>query len=445
MSTRKEYRIVRIPKRGGGTRPIYVPTKKRRAELRLLVGRIAALAKKADKAGVQYGFVRGRSPVTCALAHVGHWATFTADISGCFDAIGIQHLAGKLPQELLDQVLVDGAPRQGLPTSPSVCNLALASLDEAIVRWSRKCNKQIIYTRYADDITVSCDDQATLDAVRAKVPQIVSGCGFKLSPRKTRTYLARGGMRPVVGVAVGDGGVHPTRKAKRRLRAAEHQVRMGVEGAVGRRDGLAEWCRLRPPRERRPSMLGSCENPDDELAAVMRAWKLPVNRRKEWPEKAERWLAPNVVITGDPVMVLGMSTWTTGWTSCMRQPSGQYRKGVLAWAALKGTRVAALLGDRKLEIAGVSRVVMRARTLVHELRDEAHTLVHDRVYGDAQSAQELQVALAAVGVISVGDARSKFAGVKVVGNVSKRYTPYLDNLLKREAQEKGKKVWIFQV
>lgn len=448
------YRVVQIPKGRGKFRPIYVPTRARRAELRLLVGKVAALARKADKAGVQHGFTKRRSPVTCAAVHVGHEWTWTADLSGAFDSIGEQHLKGKLPKELMAEVLVDGAPRQGLPTSPAVCNLALAALDEAIVRWGAKAEKQFVFTRYADDLTISGDDPEVLDAVRVKVPQIVSGCGFKLAAHKTRSYLARGGMRPVVGVNAGPDDVSPTRAAKRKLRAARHQEALGVEGAADSARGLAEWCKLTPPKQHQRSALGGDVSPEDELAAVARVWKVGLPKAA-WPEKKEVWLSSDVVVTGDPVMMLGMSTWTTGWRSCMAQPSGSHRAGTKVWCALKGTRIAALLSSKTEEIAGVTRRAMRARALVHELRDSRLVrFVFDRIYGNPGDVDELRAALVCAGMVGIHGERNKIHPTwTVVGNVPRRgYSkkPYCDSLVCSPATERGeagksREVWLFKV
>ncbi|MHB1762668.1 MAG: reverse transcriptase family protein [Acidimicrobiales bacterium] len=412
---------VTIPKRSGGTRTIYVPNRSEKAALRSIAGDLIAKARKADRAEVVHGFARGRSPVTNAQAHVGHAFTISFDLADFFASVTPERLVGKLSKAELEMVMVDGAARQGLPTSPAVANLAASDLDKAILRWIERGAKQVVYTRYADDLTLSFDDPALISALRDAVPQIVRRCGFALNPRKVRVQAAAAGRRIVCGVAVDDVGVHPTRAARRRLRAAQHQ------GHSAQAEGLAEWCKLRPPRERRRVSAVTL----DEMEAVCRAWRLTV---PTWYRKLE--LSPAIpdadlgdgcVITNDPVTTLGMSTWTSGWKSCMAQPHGQYRRGVWVWAGLPGTAIAAKLSDHTMTVAGVTRPRMAARALVHQLRDGRR--VFDRLYGGTEAMADLQRQLRAAGWISIADART-LGGPdgRVIGNVPTTARPWSDNL-----------------
>ena len=84
-------------------------------------------------------------------------------------------------------------------------------------------------------------------------------------------------------------------------------------------------------------------------------------------EKPTEQLTENVWVSGDPIYMIGMSTWTPGWTSCMSQPRGAYRKGVATWTLSEHTRIAVLLDTKEKTICGVTRRNMLARALVHEL------------------------------------------------------------------------------
>ena len=327
-----------ISKRNGEQRLIYAPSNKEKRELKLLVSEISKKAMRASPEGVIHGFVHKRSPVTNALAHVNHEFTLCFDLKDFFDSVKIQHIQGKLPKEQIELVFVDGAPRQGLPTSPAVANLAAASMDQAIIKWRDKHKYQFVYTRYADDLSFSYDEDIT-KILMEEIPLIASRCGFKINDKKTKLQSAKQGRRIITGVAV-DNSLNPTRKTKRKLRAAIHQKKLAQA------NGLSEWCKLKLPKEKSKEIKS--------LEDLIKVWKLGKIPLDKLPSKPEEELDDNCIITGDVVYTLGMSTFTTGWTSCMSQPNGQYRKGVIFWAMLKGTRVAAFLSDKTKVFGSIS-------------------------------------------------------------------------------------------
>ena len=238
-------REIRIPKRTGGYRTVVSPSKLEKQQLRSLLPQLTATAVTGDLHNVQHGFTPTRSPVTNAAEHVGYKITLTWDLSDCF---------GHITTELVEQVAsipdacyVDGVARQGLPTSPAVCNIALSGLDSRImdlVSAVRAEGFRCTYTRYADDLTISCDSQRLADAFSGGIPKLCDDYGVPVSPGKTRVQYAKAGRRHVTGIAVDDAGIHPTRAAKRRLRAARHQK---SDSAIG----LAEWCKLKAPSPHR--------------------------------------------------------------------------------------------------------------------------------------------------------------------------------------------------
>jgi hypothetical protein len=253
-------RIVKIPKKHGKTRTIYAVNRQERREYRWLLRKhVAPLATKMCNASVVHGFTHNRNAVTNAMAHVRRAYTITADLRDFFDSIRLN--LARLPIALLpiaDKLFVDGAPRQGLPTSPAVANIAAAGMDESILNWARGRGLRIVYTRYADDLTISCDDRATVDAVLGELPKIVEQHGFQLATEKTKVHDARGGRRIITGVAMDEKDVYPTRAVKRKLRAALHQ---GNDSAAR---GLAEWAR--------------CRIPDEYAQEIARAWAWMANQ-----------------------------------------------------------------------------------------------------------------------------------------------------------------------
>jgi hypothetical protein len=409
-------RTVSIPKKTPGKyRTIYIPSREEMSVLRSIAGDLEKKSRQFCPNDVIHGFTRQRSPVTNAQAHIGYQYTLCFDLSDFFDTVTSTQLIGKLSLQELDTVLVDGSPRQGLPTSPAVANIAAADMDHAILKWKNKHKHDVVYTRYADDMAFSYNDTTLTSALKVTIPQIASRCGFKINNSKTHFMDAKRGRRIITGISVGEDSIYPTRRTKRRLRSAQHQHKTNVV------IGLSEWCKLKMPRERTEETINPAE-----ILAVLNAWNLPKLAIRKIPHKPTTWIEEDTVISGDPIYMLGMSTWTNGWTSCMAQPSGAYRRGVLFWTFLQGTRVAAVLSDRTKIVAGVERRVMRARALVHKLRNGVEC--YDRVYGNTLEIFNLELALKAAGIISVSEAYTKYRGEKVVGHAPRRYTPYFDNL-----------------
>jgi hypothetical protein len=104
-----------------------------------------------------------------------------------------------------------------------------------------------VYTRYADDLIVSLDtdDPVATKHVVTILDITARGMGWSLAQHKTRIQRSRAGRRVIVGVSV-DQDCRPTRKVRRKLRAAQHQ---NPESPSAR--GLGEWCLLRKPKATR--------------------------------------------------------------------------------------------------------------------------------------------------------------------------------------------------
>jgi len=287
----------------------------------------------------------------------------------------------------------------------------------------RFCERPGVRLPGATHLAFSFDDPKLIPVVIAKAKEIVGRCGFRVNPAKVRVQWAGAGRRVICGVAVDDQGIHPTREAKRRLRAARHQ------GNKGSARGLEEWCKLKSPKPRESKPVRTLS--EKEAAAferLRRYWRLPaVNFAAAVARKAvaERDLSGECFITNDPAYFMGMSNFTNGWTSCMRQPDGEYGEGVMAWLALAGASLAVFLGEEKKTFAGVTRRVMRARCLVYQMNDG--TFAYDRVYAkNPADAEFLKKKLRAAGFVPVGNLPS---GLYVAGSIPLGLPrPYLDSL-----------------
>ncbi len=248
---------LRIPKKNGFYRTVVVPSKTHKERLRRLIPGLSAVAIGLDIARVQHGFVPARSPVTNALVHRGYQYSVCFDLKDCFDHVREPHFFKNLSlnsphlspsfyrgRSSYDGCFHRGVARQGLPTSPVIANIALAPMDAEIV--SLIADKGV-YTRYADDLTISTNDHQMVGALLETVPQIAVRFHHEVNPKKTKVQYAKHGRRIITGVAVDD-EIHPTRAMKRRLRAALHQ------GNKKQAAGLSEWCKLKTPDQLRKQL-----------------------------------------------------------------------------------------------------------------------------------------------------------------------------------------------
>jgi len=429
-------KVFSVPKHSGGVRTIYAPDRAEKRELRQILSTIAQPLVQLKSA---HGFMPGRNIVTNATPHVEKNMTISIDLSNFFDSVVPAMVMGKIPAVCLEKCFPGGAARQGLPTSPAIANLAASGLDEAIRKRLQKM--QIagwVYTRYADDLSISSDvdDQATAEKIIAEVRQIVCRCGFKMNDKKTRIQRSSAGRREVCGLTV-DESVHIPRRMARKLRAARHNyVRASKAGAdkkeLSRLErkfvGLLEFSLLKQPVEKTEADRAAAGRISDaQKIASEYNLRAPQPGRKVIPDQA---LGSAVCITTDPAMIYGMSAYTTGWTSCMSitRSTHTYRKGVAFWQRLSGCALAYIAGEGTTTVAGVRRPKMQARCLIYALRDgrkaygDIYSGAGHRMYGPNEHA--LAVALSEQGFVPATECR----GALVAGNVRQPCPlPFFDN------------------
>jgi RNA-directed DNA polymerase len=124
-----------------------------------------------------------------------------------------------------------GTLPQGAPTSPNLANVAAYRLDARLSGLATR--HQVIYTRYADDLTFS-GGGVSQSRFRRAVEYIMRNSGFIPNEKKT-VYLTPSDQQRVTGVVVNDRAGWP-RATRRWLRQEVYYLaKYGVDEHVRRR------------------------------------------------------------------------------------------------------------------------------------------------------------------------------------------------------------------
>jgi len=229
------YNTFEIPKKSGGKRIILAPNN----SLKIIQRCLALLLQAGYQPTLSVnGFVPERSVVTNATIHANKKFVLNIDLENFFPNISygrVQAVLQLKPLALQPTIAgyiaklacYEGFLPQGAPTSPVLSNLICQRLDrriEALVK-----SHKIFYTRYADDLTLSCDEPFQ-NGFLNHLDQIIQKEGFTLNMQKLRLQL-RNSRQEVTGLTVND-KVNVSRKYLREVRAMLHNWEtMGHEAA----------------------------------------------------------------------------------------------------------------------------------------------------------------------------------------------------------------------
>ena len=135
-----------------------------------------------------------------------------------FNNLGYNSLVSKILSNLCT---FDGYLPQGAVTSPYISNLVCYKLDK---RLKGLCSKRnVIYTRYADDLVFSCDDKTILNKIKAVIKDILQDEGFYINNVKTR-LLSPYSHKVINGITINDSKLKANRNMKKEIRAMIHRA-----------------------------------------------------------------------------------------------------------------------------------------------------------------------------------------------------------------------------
>jgi len=211
-------------------RRIYAPDER----LKMIQKRISEfILSKTKPHDCAHGFVKGRSILTNASAHYGRRTIINIDIKDFFPSITSDDVFNYWISMVMNPMVAYVLTRlttysnhlsQGFSTSPDISNRIVYDMDVKIDRIAER--ERMIYTRYADDITLSTDKDVDTRSVISNVSSVVESSGFFVNRKKTK-IMRPGTRQEVTGLVVNETAScqqpRIPRREKRIIRAMCHK------------------------------------------------------------------------------------------------------------------------------------------------------------------------------------------------------------------------------
>ena len=223
-----------IPKSSGGKREINAPTPELKAalnELKYILENVCDALYHTSA----FAYVKGRSIKDLDMKHAlneSNWFLKT-DFKDFFPSISFQFLMQMLGQiypfvyvnqqalkEAIELAMLDGGLPQGSPLSPMLSNLVMIPFDFKMFQWC--CARHMVYTRYADDITISAEYMFNQNTVLKTMLKFIVDINapLRLNSEKTR-FVSNRGKNWLMGLMLNpDHKVTIGHKRKQRMKAA---------------------------------------------------------------------------------------------------------------------------------------------------------------------------------------------------------------------------------
>ncbi len=226
---RGRYKVFKISKRNGQVRKIKSP----RPYLKVIQKCINIMLQvKFTSHHASHGFLNGKSIVTNASKHVYKTFVLNIDITNFFESVDFRRVKTVLGLQpfnlseirepiafLISNLCCDkGSLPQGAPSSPILTNIVCQRLDRKLFQLSKEFGAK--YTRYADDITFSCNNEIFDFMFMNQLEEIIVSEGFKINSSKTRIQCNKD-RQEVTGIIVNK-KVNVARKFVREIRAILH-------------------------------------------------------------------------------------------------------------------------------------------------------------------------------------------------------------------------------
>ena len=226
-----------IPKKNGDERTLHVPDKFLKSVQHSIADKVL-FYEPVSKHAMAYRI--GRSIATNARYHVGREMILKLDISKFFDHITYEMVKEKVfsserfseANRVLLAILCTykNTTPQGAPTSPVISNIIMRDFDAVVGEYCESRN--ILYTRYCDDLTFS--GSFNVEDFIELVKQELKKEGFRLNTKKS-VVLCDGQRKEVTGLVVNEKLSVPRYYKKKLRQEVYYCKKYGVEEHMARK------------------------------------------------------------------------------------------------------------------------------------------------------------------------------------------------------------------
>ncbi|CAI1926972.1 Retron-type reverse transcriptase [Serratia marcescens] len=236
------YKKYYLQKNSGGLREIAQPSRELKVMQRLILDLLVPYLPVHENA---FAYIEGKSIKRNALMHHKNEYLLKMDFSDFFNSIKPLDLRNVLIDNnfetipanfyLIDKLFFYKKTKKsglslsvGAPSSPLISNAVLYDFD---VKVSELCKQEeITYTRYADDLTFSCNEKGKLLGFQKEITKIlrkIKSPKLKINDKKT-IHASRAVSRRVTGIIINNNGeLSLGRHKKRMISSLIHRYTLG--------------------------------------------------------------------------------------------------------------------------------------------------------------------------------------------------------------------------
>jgi RNA-directed DNA polymerase len=236
-----QYKVYKIPKKRGGWRGISAPE----TELKIAqqkVNKYLQSCYSRIKPDEVYVFVRMKQSniVANARPHINKPFLLNLDLKDffpCITAKRVKEMFLSEPFQFNEQAAIaftllttyQGRLPTGAPSSPIISNLVCRAFDKDLADFSKA--HQLVYTRYADDLTFSSDLLITKEII-SDIVGLIEKHHFRINEKKFRLISAQR-QQMVTGIVVNK-KINVDRKMLKKIRAMLHDWQVNGLNAASR-------------------------------------------------------------------------------------------------------------------------------------------------------------------------------------------------------------------